>query len=394
MAPLSGIEDSPVAPLWSKVGRFVYGHGETFYNFKGLRAYKEKFDPEWEPRYLAYPGRPRPAADPRRRVGADRGRIPEDLPEGVSDAVGRAGSSSASPLRDRSTTIRMFVISSIANRTPSRPMPLMRLPPYGMWSTRKIDVSLTITPPTSSAAHGRERLPQVARVDAGLQAVRRIAEQPQRLVEVAIGDDRHERRERLLAHHLHLGPRVGEHGRPDQPALAAAARDERARPRRSASRIHRSARSAASSEIIGPTSQSRSSGLPTFSALGLPRRTRARNGVGDRLVDVQPLQAEAHLPGVGERRHHACAGWRASRSGVGLDDRAGVVAELERDALEAGELAGSRAPTGGLPVNETLAGTGCRTSASPVVGPSPCTSSQDAVRQAGVGEASRPARRR
>jgi phosphatidylglycerol lysyltransferase len=56
VAPLSGIEESPVAPLWSKVGRFVYGHGETFYNFKGLRAYKEKFHPEWEPRYLAYPG--------------------------------------------------------------------------------------------------------------------------------------------------------------------------------------------------------------------------------------------------------------------------------------------------------------------------------------------------
>jgi phosphatidylglycerol lysyltransferase len=56
MAPLSGLEESPVAPLWSKLGRFVYGYGETFYNFKGLRAYKEKFDPVWEPRYLAYPG--------------------------------------------------------------------------------------------------------------------------------------------------------------------------------------------------------------------------------------------------------------------------------------------------------------------------------------------------
>ncbi|RYZ96393.1 MAG: DUF2156 domain-containing protein, partial [Proteobacteria bacterium] len=27
------------------------------YNFQGLRAYKEKFDPEWEPRYLAYSGK-------------------------------------------------------------------------------------------------------------------------------------------------------------------------------------------------------------------------------------------------------------------------------------------------------------------------------------------------
>jgi phosphatidylglycerol lysyltransferase len=56
MAPLSGLEASAVAPLWVKVGRFVYGHGEAFYNFQGLRAYKEKFDPVWEPRYLAYPG--------------------------------------------------------------------------------------------------------------------------------------------------------------------------------------------------------------------------------------------------------------------------------------------------------------------------------------------------
>ena len=56
MAPLAGLEKSPVAPLWSRLGRFVYGHGETFYNFKGLRTYKEKFHPIWEPHYLAYPG--------------------------------------------------------------------------------------------------------------------------------------------------------------------------------------------------------------------------------------------------------------------------------------------------------------------------------------------------
>jgi phosphatidylglycerol lysyltransferase len=56
MAPLSGLESSPVSTLWSKLGRLVYGYGEAFYNFQGLRAYKEKFDPVWEPRYLAYPG--------------------------------------------------------------------------------------------------------------------------------------------------------------------------------------------------------------------------------------------------------------------------------------------------------------------------------------------------
>jgi len=56
MAPLSGLEASPLAPLWSRLGRIVYRRGETFYNFQGLRAFKEKFHPVWEPRYLAYPG--------------------------------------------------------------------------------------------------------------------------------------------------------------------------------------------------------------------------------------------------------------------------------------------------------------------------------------------------
>lgn len=56
MAPLSGFERSPVAPLWTRLGGFVYQHGERLYNFQGLRAYKEKFNPVWEPHYLAYPG--------------------------------------------------------------------------------------------------------------------------------------------------------------------------------------------------------------------------------------------------------------------------------------------------------------------------------------------------
>jgi phosphatidylglycerol lysyltransferase len=56
MAPLSGLEPRALAPLWSRVGAFMYRHGEHFYNFQGLREYKEKFDPLWEPRYLASPG--------------------------------------------------------------------------------------------------------------------------------------------------------------------------------------------------------------------------------------------------------------------------------------------------------------------------------------------------
>ena len=56
MAPMSGLESSPVAPLWARIGRFLYTHGESIYHFQGLRAYKEKFNPIWESHYLAYPG--------------------------------------------------------------------------------------------------------------------------------------------------------------------------------------------------------------------------------------------------------------------------------------------------------------------------------------------------
>ena len=56
MSPLSGIEQSPAASLWNRLSAFVYRHGEPVYHFQGLRAYKEKFSPTWEPRYLVYPG--------------------------------------------------------------------------------------------------------------------------------------------------------------------------------------------------------------------------------------------------------------------------------------------------------------------------------------------------
>ena len=56
MAPLAGLTNRPYAPLWHRVGSMIYQHGEHFYNFQGLRSYKEKFDPVWVPRYLASPG--------------------------------------------------------------------------------------------------------------------------------------------------------------------------------------------------------------------------------------------------------------------------------------------------------------------------------------------------
>ena len=56
MAPLSGFEHRRLAPLWNRLGALLFRHGENFYNFQGLRAFKDKFDPVWEPRYLASPG--------------------------------------------------------------------------------------------------------------------------------------------------------------------------------------------------------------------------------------------------------------------------------------------------------------------------------------------------
>lgn len=55
MAPLSGLERHPLAPLWNKIGNTVFRFGQEFYNFEGLYQYKKKFDPVWQARYLAAP---------------------------------------------------------------------------------------------------------------------------------------------------------------------------------------------------------------------------------------------------------------------------------------------------------------------------------------------------
>ena len=56
MAPLSGMQEHALAPLWMRLGALLYRHGENFYNFQGIRQYKDKFAPVWEPKYLASPG--------------------------------------------------------------------------------------------------------------------------------------------------------------------------------------------------------------------------------------------------------------------------------------------------------------------------------------------------
>ncbi|MFM8376650.1 MAG: phosphatidylglycerol lysyltransferase domain-containing protein [Phenylobacterium sp.] len=54
-APLAGLEDRPLAPVMTRVGRLMFDLGEDVYNFQGVRSYKDKFHPNWEPRYAAAP---------------------------------------------------------------------------------------------------------------------------------------------------------------------------------------------------------------------------------------------------------------------------------------------------------------------------------------------------
>ncbi|MBU6266931.1 MAG: bifunctional lysylphosphatidylglycerol flippase/synthetase MprF [Sphingomonadales bacterium] len=53
LAPLAGIDARRLAPVWAHAGALLYRHGEALYGFEGLRAYKDKFAPLWEPRYIA-----------------------------------------------------------------------------------------------------------------------------------------------------------------------------------------------------------------------------------------------------------------------------------------------------------------------------------------------------
>jgi phosphatidylglycerol lysyltransferase len=55
MAPMAGMVTHELAPRWHRFGQWLFDSGESFYNFRGLRSFKDKFLPVWEPRYLAAP---------------------------------------------------------------------------------------------------------------------------------------------------------------------------------------------------------------------------------------------------------------------------------------------------------------------------------------------------
>lgn len=55
MAPLGGVGESRYSRVGEKVARLAYEYGNRFYNYKGLRNFKEKFHPQWHSAYFAYP---------------------------------------------------------------------------------------------------------------------------------------------------------------------------------------------------------------------------------------------------------------------------------------------------------------------------------------------------
>ncbi len=55
LSALSGVGETSTSARLEKALHYLYEHLNQFYNFKGLHGFKEKFQPNWEPRYLVYP---------------------------------------------------------------------------------------------------------------------------------------------------------------------------------------------------------------------------------------------------------------------------------------------------------------------------------------------------
>lgn len=58
LAPLAGVGDEPGSTIEEHAAHLLYEHLGRFFSFKGLRNYKDKFEPTWEDRFLAYQGGP------------------------------------------------------------------------------------------------------------------------------------------------------------------------------------------------------------------------------------------------------------------------------------------------------------------------------------------------
>ncbi|MEJ0073045.1 MAG: phosphatidylglycerol lysyltransferase domain-containing protein [Candidatus Saccharibacteria bacterium] len=59
LSPLAGLDDpvdSKDKTLVDNALRFVYSNGDRLYSFSGLHRFKDKYKPDWQDRYIAYPG--------------------------------------------------------------------------------------------------------------------------------------------------------------------------------------------------------------------------------------------------------------------------------------------------------------------------------------------------
>jgi phosphatidylglycerol lysyltransferase len=56
MAPLASVGEHRGAHQRERLASLIFRRGEHWYNFQGVRFYKQKFDPDWVPRYMAYEG--------------------------------------------------------------------------------------------------------------------------------------------------------------------------------------------------------------------------------------------------------------------------------------------------------------------------------------------------
>jgi phosphatidylglycerol lysyltransferase len=55
MAPLSRVGDNPYARINERLAALLFRYGNRWYNYQGVRQYKDKFKPDWIGAYLAYP---------------------------------------------------------------------------------------------------------------------------------------------------------------------------------------------------------------------------------------------------------------------------------------------------------------------------------------------------
>jgi len=54
MAPLASVGEHRGARVGERLAGLLFRRGDHWYNFQGVRFYKQKFDPEWVPRYMAF----------------------------------------------------------------------------------------------------------------------------------------------------------------------------------------------------------------------------------------------------------------------------------------------------------------------------------------------------